>query len=1714
MHQGAASMNDDLLISIGADLSNFNAAMTNAQASFKTLQNTIKNQSATKLSINIGPVVSELKKAEDAFNKYRNTLIKKTRIQLDISADDKAGIRQVERLVDVAIDGQTKINNNAKLQAEKTSNAIKSFTKDNQDYANRIGAEKYDKEKVEAKKLSDAIKSFTKDNADYDRKLAAENYNKKRKLETDLAAANKRVSQTNARNALNNQRILVQSSARASLKAQKERALQEKRIQDIAIKSKRATYDRILRIKHLTDRREIASEYIKLRKMSHKQLREYEAVEAKKTSIYQKQAAKRNADSAVGRGFLDSVQVVAKYGAISQALYGIQTSFGSVIAEVARFDNSIKKTAAVLGYTNTEALPLARTIVDVGKKYGQSFEEIEEGLLTIGRAGIDNIKNLKNTTEGLAALSLITGDAMRHGAAAVASLLAVYPELADATQLVVDSQGNLITQSEDLINKMGAVANATRLGLEDFSTISNYALTTATSVGLTSDAYLALAGSLSKVGLNASTIGTSIRRLNKFTDDGSQAVQRFFNVVGKSQKQFKNDLKTNEHEMGIFAARLAQMTDSQFVNATKELNIQLKATATSLRKIGQNNEFLNMMIQVEEAKSVLEQAGYAAEGLTTRWNRAVNTLKSSMNLAVSAIIIEIERVLNSAGKDGPSAFESFAKGVEAFGVIALKVIAIVATGVASLIALINLGLSGFNKLAGKVDKDVGSILGGVTTAEYDRAKELLDLKQDIYDADNANAKATGKNNFEKGTAQLLELNRLKTMIATYEDGTSVIQKFTRQGENEELLGDKDVAAAKQMVKAISDLGDGALKGLGTYAEVMEKIGDANARAKTDAKYDPQTGGYIEDGLAVKETAAMVKARKEAEIYGKVLEGTMTYQEGQIAKITLQIDAQAAAYNKLAAMADADVYSVKGKEDALKAEAQLLELIFRKQQLLRKEQESGGSNDSRQRIQLLKLEGELATVKFEYNMASQGLLLTQNEQDAISLAIAKEKTENALGVFEAAKLEATDAKGRVALGRAELTLWKAKRDQAKLVNKDALKFAKQMKSVGDSFADALLSGDMEKAFKGLFKDITKVFTDPLKDSFSTLFGNTMKETMGSFYESMTDSVGDFASTAVKENAKAGQAAAKTGVVEQAKGDPYTAWIRMAAMAATMAALGFAVGSIGGGSGKLSQEQIDNAKGQDASDYSDLAILSDLVDAYQDVQYPMLEVTYKMYKHLRNMDKNFYSIASAISGKTGAVGVDITGGSFAGGIYDGSFYSTKTKDLLASGLAFKDQTLGAMSSLSDIYVQGYEYVKTVKDYWWKTSITYNTTKFDLPADTVNDFAKAFKNGYELLFTSGVLLGMDAVDLSTALTNATINLGDENGLINLEGLDAQGVADAIDGVFSVAFSQVVDQIPFFTALISRYSTGLEESIDTLTRISLEYDQAAFSFGLIGKDFTDVITTTTLLFTQTTSTWADKSIAIWRNWGSWFNSTADKWVTTTETWTEVIEDAYTAQMQILDIVASAGGLEAFQDAMSAFMSNFYTDAEQLGFMTKALQQSFDTLGIAMPETNDEFRNLLETMDTGTEEGAYLYGQVLLLAESFATMTDAADGLAEGLAEGIAEALDISGIRAISDAWLSELSYLTNAQKTAYADGYYDIIKDLQAINDEVSLVDAARSVAETTFKTATTREEYIPAFDRYIAALEDEVTDATLQDVVVKLDEVVDSIRELENTTIRITA
>jgi TP901 family phage tail tape measure protein len=375
---------------------------------------------------------------------------------------------------------------------------------------------------------------------------------------------------------------------------------------------------------------------------------------------------------------MDSVGLVARYGAISQTLYGIQAAFAAVGKEILRFDQSIADSQAILQYSRVEATKLAFTIDELSIAYGTSADDITKAALALGRAGVGagdsvgRVRELTDAMELLTAMSIVTGDSISDGANAMSSLISVYGDEAIA------ATEKYATKTQELGNNMAAVANATRLGIADFTTISNYALTSAEAIGLTSKEFFTLSGALSKVGLNASTIGTNIRRLDKLVSDSSKDIQALFIGLNMSQAAFAANMKKDAlGTITDLSKRMDELDKKDALNNILPKEVQLRSTLKSLLEIYNTDGIKAMQKEMDKYGSVTEQAKMSSIGLSRAIVSIGNTISQSLNTQTNSLFTnlfgdmtasEFENIANTIGTTVKYAIDAIILNVTVLGV--------------------------------------------------------------------------------------------------------------------------------------------------------------------------------------------------------------------------------------------------------------------------------------------------------------------------------------------------------------------------------------------------------------------------------------------------------------------------------------------------------------------------------------------------------------------------------------------------------------------------------------------------------------------------------------------------------------------------------------------------------------------------------------------------------------------------------------------------------------------------------------------------------------------------------------------------------------------------------------------------------------------------------------------------------------------------------------
>jgi len=1394
--------------------------------------------------------------------------------------------------------------------------------------------------------------------------------------------------------------------------------------------------------------------------------------QGKAVSITQRQSTGRGSGSKWGNieSFKHAAKTTALYGGMAQVLFGVQNAFSSAFQEMARFDQGLKDNQAVLQVTAAESLELSNTVTEIGIKYGASLSEIQEGMITFGRAGVDEINLLKAGTESLAALSVVTGDAMQYGAKAMASMIAVYPKLKN-------SMGGLA-------NKMGAVANATRLGLEDFTTISNYALTAAKTIGLTSDSYLTLLGSMSKVGVSASSIGTSVARFTKLLADDSKALRSFYDYIGVSQKKFAQQMKADsETALPKFLAKLveARKNTDAWREKTGGLEIRMRKLLDTLGLMGEQHVFKNMTEEVKKAKSVIDQARLAGKSLSKTWISFKNTITDTLHKLTPMTTNWVKSLIPSNG-----AVEStlapmitiFANLVTMIDKVAVafaswfiigKLTALfgaLSTIVVSTSSVMTTFTAVTSRALGLFTKQ--NILVGVITGAYwlwnksqIAAQEeqatlasAMDLTNEKFKQLTISVKKitvrTLKKSIAEATVELAKLEKglshskrwaavfgskaagemTDDIQAQIEKRKKSISEMTNQLEAFEVKLMYSVESAKSLSGALETSSINASSIAGGGETAAQAIGGAaneaarlarNLQMAMSALGMAMRGWQVASGVMHKYQAAyenMAESVSQATVGVTLSPASLRLGgAGGVAEAQTKILKIQAGYAE-----DMKNWNKEGLDTALKDVSVKLQSASLDAQIAGDKQAQLKTD-----IKIAELAVRTAKAKLEYGGTQTAVIEAENKLKKTQMALNKSLEKSGGGGKKAAKKAA----------------------------KEALEEAEKFTGAFTSLFDKMLSGDWSNLFKDFFQSIGKTMMKPFIESMSKKLSNML-----SSMTSGMDMFGQFA------------------------------------MGGLLSIGGAMLGSLFHST--LSEAELKAAKGRVEFDDDSL---KNLQTVFEEAQYPMLKVTNSMNKHLRNMDENFYAVARAFSANASAAGIDLTGANFVGEERNVLFglFSSKTS-LIGTGLQFEIQNLGDMMDEAALKVRAYTTTRKDSSFLFGlfSSSSIHTSYKDLPDDVIKDMSNSFSEGYMAILEAGVSLGLNEANLQTQLLASNIDIGK----VDFTGLSQEEIQNRISQLFGTALSGVVDGISGFSLLVDRYAKNTEKSLETLIRIATEYDQASHVFGLLGKSFADGP------MINITRTWVEdvdvltlgvaalgEHVNRFAHWNELASTSTTEHITHMEELTEV----YTAQMQILDIVKSTGGLTQFNDAMTAFMTGFYTDSEQLGFMTKSLKMSFETLNIAMPKTNDEFRSLLENMDTTTEEGSYLYGQVLLLAESFNAMTTASENLGTSMTDMIQN---------VSDAWLGNLSYLTLQQKAEYASGMLRL--GLTDSTGTINSVETAQAAAEIALKTTATKAEYIPIFNAYIKALEDEVEDASRTDLLNELRELKAEVVELRSATV----
>ena len=327
-----------------------------------------------------------------------------------------------------------------------------------------------------------------------------------------------------------------------------------------------------------------------------------------------------------GTSFGHKVATTAQYATAGSGIYLVASAFSAAAEAALEFNHSIRVTAAVLNATIEQSTMLAKDLEGLSVAFGGSISEINQAAIALGRAGLA-FEDIAAGTEVVMKMAMLTGDSIADATSAISSYRQVFRD-----------SGTSILEFGD---QLAYAANQSRLSTQDIGTLSNYALAASKSIGLTSEQVLGLSTAFSNFGLNASTIGTQIRKFAESIKTQTDASANFYAVLGINQAQLLTDMQRDSTAtMESLVKSISELSTSEYNAAVSKLPLLQKNVFDTIRKTGdkiiQHTRALyksehDSLAQAETIalsyKSALERTRNALLELT---NEAINSSLDSM----------------------------------------------------------------------------------------------------------------------------------------------------------------------------------------------------------------------------------------------------------------------------------------------------------------------------------------------------------------------------------------------------------------------------------------------------------------------------------------------------------------------------------------------------------------------------------------------------------------------------------------------------------------------------------------------------------------------------------------------------------------------------------------------------------------------------------------------------------------------------------------------------------------------------------------------------------------------------------------------------------------------------------------------------------------------------------------------------------------------------
>lgn len=454
-----------------------------------------------------------------------------------------------------------------------------------------------------------------------------------------------------------------------------------------------------------------------------------------------------------------------------------------------------------------------------------------------------------------------------------------------------------------------------------------------------------------------------------------------------------------------------------------------------------------------------------------------------------------------------------------------------------------------------------------------------------------------------------------------------------------------------------------------------------------------------------------------------------------------------------------------------------------------------------------------------------------------------------------------------------------------------------------------------------------------------------------------------------------------VVNQGKGDPYSAFARMAAMAVFIASL---TGKKPGGSApsipnaEQRQETQGTAMGYDSlgnkvqvrrgvfgdenakseSIANSLALIKETSIDGLSYNNRMVELLTSIDAGINNTAKGLYRIQGL---RSGSMFGTVTGTQSGGGLFGSGLFGSKTsRNITDSGLVIEGTFAQLASDTNKAVIDFFEQVTVSKKSWYGKTKTWVETYRTEVDDTTSEFFKGvFGDATSLFVEVGKLAGISKSTIDEIL--GSFNLSKE--FASLRGLKGEDFQKELSSIIGSVLDDASLAIFSTFEKFAQFGEGMTETVIRVVDTNVKINQALKNMGVgfdVSKDYSStVINTTTQFFGM-----LGKVVT------TYFGKTSQ---------------------QITEALAqAAGGLENFLDQSKFFTENFSTEAERLAPVQAAVTAEMSRLGYAGITTREQFKALVQGLNLGTDAGIQTYQALMNVQEGFIKVTESAVKQAE----------------------------------------------------------------------------------------------------------------------------